>query len=56
MKTREEFERSLSPDIIGLTQAKRNRTRYIRKLGNIYHNYAGKKSLYDMMIIKEGRE
>lgn len=53
MKTKEEFRKSLSPDIIGLSQAKRNRSRYIRQLGEIYHENSGKMSLYNMMILKE---
>jgi len=51
--TKKDFENGLNPDIVGITQAKRNRTRRIRRLGNLYYEYAGKLSLYEMFKIKE---
>ena len=53
MKSREEFERSLNPNVIGWPQAKRNRTKYIKQLGKLYHEHAGKISLFDMFKHKE---
>ena len=50
--TKAEFELKLNCSIVGETQAKRNRTRIIKKLGNIYHQYAGKLSLYEMYKIE----
>ena len=50
---KEKIERSLNVAIVGLTQARRNRTRYIRQLGDTYYQYAGKISLYNMMKLVE---
>ena len=50
--TKKEFEKGLNPKIVGLTQAKRNRTRRIRKLGALYYEYAGKKSLWEMYQLR----
>ena len=54
--TRREFENSLNVSVVGLKTAERNRKKYIRQLGDIYHEYAGKWSLYEMFLTKEIRE
>ena len=53
---REEFDKTLTVSAVGLKTAERNRKKYIRQLGDIYHEYAGKLGLYDMFEIKEIRE
>ena len=50
---KEKIECSLNVARVGLTQARRNRTRYIRQLGDTYYQYAGKISLYNMMKLVE---
>lgn len=50
--TKEKFEKSLNVSAVGLTQARRNRTRIIKSLGETYHKHAGKISLYEMHCIK----
>ena len=47
-----EFERKLNVSVVGLIQAKKNRTRIINLLGDTYHTYAGKKTLWEMYQIK----
>jgi len=53
--TKEEFERGLDCQVVGEYQARRNRNRRIKKLGESYHKYAGKISLYDMFQLR-GKE
>ena len=50
---KQEFERGLNHEIVGLIQAKRNRTRRIRKLGDLYYEHAGKKSLWEMYQLRK---
>jgi len=50
---KEEFEHKLNVSMAGLTQARKNRTRIIRQLGDIYYQYAGRKSLWEMYQIKQ---
>jgi len=54
--TRREFENSLNVGVVGIKKASQNRKKYIKQLGEIYFEYAGKWSLYEMFLTKEIRE
>ena len=54
--TREEFDKTLTVSAVGLKTAERNRKKYIQQLGDIYHEFAGKLSLYNMFEIKKTRK
>jgi len=56
LTTRKEFEESLNVSVVGLKTAERNRKKYIKQLGEIYFEYAGKWALYEMFLTKEIRE
>ena len=54
--TRKEFDKTLTVSVVGLKTAERNRKKYIRQLGDIYHEFAGKLGLYNMFEIKKTRK
>ncbi len=51
--TRAEFESNLDVSKVGLPQARAFRNRVIKALGQTYFDYAGKLSLYDMVLMKQ---
>jgi len=48
-----EFDKTLNVSIVGQKIAERNRKKYIRRLGDIYYEHAGKLGLFDMFEIKK---
>jgi len=54
--SRYEFDKSLDVSIVGQKIAERNRKKYIKHLGELYYEYAGKIGLYEMFEIKEIRK